>query len=154
TISPDGRYVTFTAVSADGKPALWLRRLDSNQAKMLEGTESCHSPFWSPDSKSIGFFTNAKLKRIAIDGGPPVTIAEAPGARGGTWNADNVIVFAPNWRGGLYRVSADGGPATPTTKIDEAHNETTHRWPWFLPDGKHFIYLAASHKAAKDSDQN
>src|SRR5712691_1184624 len=150
TLSPDGKFVTFAARPAEGKSSLWIRRLDSSEAKPLNGTERTTqeplTPFWSPDSKLLAFFAGGKLKRIDIEGGPAVTLADAGNGRGGSWNSDGVIIFSPNYRDAIYRVSANGGPVSAITKVDEAHGETTHRWPTFLPDGKHFLYLAGSHK--------
>jgi Tol biopolymer transport system component len=153
TLSPDGKFVTFAARPAEGKSSLWIRRLDSAEAKLLNGTERTTqaplTPFWSPDSKSLAFFAGGKLKRIDIEGGPAATIADAGNGRGGSWNSDGVIIFSPNYRDAIYRVSANGGPVTAITKVDEAHGETTHRWATFLPDGKHFLYLAGSHRGSE-----
>jgi hypothetical protein len=103
-------------------------------------------PFWSPDSRSIGFFANGKLKRIDINGGALTSLCDAPLGRGGTCGRDGVIVFAPDFRTPLYRVSALGGEPVAVTKfVSPKHN--THRWPYFLPDGKHFLYLAANHES-------
>jgi dipeptidyl aminopeptidase/acylaminoacyl peptidase len=98
-------------------------------------------PFWSPDSRFLGFFADGKLKKIDVSGGPPITLGNAPDARGGTWNSDGVIVFAPGAAGALHRISASGGGvSTPVTKLDETRVEISHRWPVFLPDGEHFLY--------------
>jgi Tol biopolymer transport system component len=151
TLSPNGRFVTFSATDKDGTYALWVRPLDSDQARIV--AIDAFSPFWSPDSRSIGFFTDGKLKRVDVSGGPATILADAPDGRGGTWNRDGTIVFEPEWRMPLHRVSASGGgKSTAISKIDD-RTETTHRWPWFLPDGKHFLYLAATHKdAASNTD--
>ncbi len=103
-------------------------------------------PFWSPDSRSIGFFTDDKLKRIELSGGSPVTICDSTLGRGGSWNQDGTIVAALYYNTGLYRVPASGGTPTPVTTIDGVHY-SSHRWPWFLPDGKHFLYIAIKHNA-------
>ncbi len=142
-VSPDGRRLAFVA-TAQGNRLLWVRSLDAISAQSLAGTEGAMTPFWSPDSRSIGFFADGKLKRIEAAGGPALTLCEAPGGRGGTWNRAGVIVFAPNFRGGLQRVSASGGASSVVSKLDEARGETTHRWPYFLPDGEHFLYLSAT----------
>jgi Tol biopolymer transport system component/predicted Ser/Thr protein kinase len=140
-LSPDGRRITFVAAT-EGKRLLWVRPLNGLTAQPLVGTDNPVYPFWSPDSRFLGFFADGKLKKIDASGGPPQTLCDAPVARGGTWNRDGVILFAPQPRIGLYRVSASGGVATPATQLDASRHESSHRWPWFLPDGRHFLYLA------------
>ena len=154
TISPDGRYLTFLAEDRTGKTMLWLRPLDSLEGHPIEGSEGGVYPFWSPDSRSIGFAAGGKLKRADVSGGPAVNICDVNDPRPGTWNRDGVIVFAPNWRDPLYRVSASGGTPAPVTQLDKSRSETTHRHPWFLPDGDHFLFLAATHLADNKSDLN
>jgi eukaryotic-like serine/threonine-protein kinase len=143
--SPDGRHVAFVAHRKGEADLVWLRALDGLAASALPGTEnaSSHSAaFWSPDSQSLGFFAEGKLKRIEINGGPPQLLADAPDGRGGTWNEQGVIVFAPAADGPLYRVSATGGRATPATRLEPS--ESGHRWPVFLPDGRRFIFHSRS----------
>ena len=94
-VSPDGRRIAIVATSADGKSQLWVRSLDTLTAQALAGTEGAFQPFWSPDSRFIGFFAGGKLKKIEVSGGPPITLCDAPDPRGGTWNRDGVIVFGP-----------------------------------------------------------
>ncbi len=144
TVSPDGHYLAFGAVTSDKKTHLWVRSLDSLAPQKLPGTEGASSPFWSPDSRFIGFFAQGKLKKIDVPGGPPVTLCDAPAGNGGAWNRDGVIVFAPNREGGLARVSAAGGIPTSATTLDRRRKETAHVWPQFLPDGSHFLYLVLS----------
>jgi serine/threonine protein kinase/Tol biopolymer transport system component len=139
-LSPDGRRVAFVA-AVEGKQLLWIRSLDVLSVQSLAGTEGAIFPFWSKDSRFVGFFAEQKLKKIDVAGGPPITLCDAPDARGGTWNRDGVIVFAPTSTGVLHRVPASGGTSTPITKLDETAVETSHRWPFFLPDGDHFLYL-------------
>lgn len=144
SVSPDGRRVVYGAPNADGKPMLWLRSLDSLTAQPLPGTDNAFfNTFWSPDSRYLGFFTNSdnKLKKIDITGGMPQTLADAPSGRGGTWNRDGVIIFAPSSDSPLFRMSASGGEQTPLTVLDESRQETSHRYPQFLPDGHHFLYM-------------
>jgi Tol biopolymer transport system component len=154
TVSPDGKWLTFAAVGAqDEDPALWIRSIDSLEARKLIA-EPFEFPFWSPDSRSLAYFGGGKLKRIEIGGGPPSIICDTQEGRGGTWRADGTIVFAPHWRGALHRVSASGGKSQPLTQLDEKAGETTHRFPSFLPDGKHFVYLGGTHLAAPSSERN
>jgi len=143
-LSPDGRRLAFVAKDASGNNLLWIRPLDSLAAQPLPGTENSSFPFWSPDSRFIGFFADGKLKRIDASGGPPQELCDAPVGRGGTWNQDGVILFAPLGSDSLYRVSAGGGVATPATRLDPARGEDGHRWPFFLPDGRHFLYAVTS----------
>ena len=148
-ISPDGRHLAFVGASSDGVQRLWIRSLDSLQARPLAGTEGISLPslpFWSPDSRFLGFFADGKLKKISASGGPPQTLCDASFGRGGTWaggstEGEDVIVFAPRQTSALYRVSAAGGEPMPVTVLDESTHETTHRHPHFLPDGRHFLYL-------------
>jgi len=137
-LSPDGRQLAFIANSEKGSQ-LWLRPLDEATAKPLAGTEGATSPFWSPDDRAIGFFADGKLKRLDLRGGAPQVLAEAPIGRGGTWNRDGVIVFSPNATGGLMRVPATGGVPAMVTR--PGAGQASHRWPQFLPDGRHFLFL-------------
>jgi serine/threonine protein kinase/Tol biopolymer transport system component len=138
-VSPDGRRLVFVASSPDGKTQLWIRPLDSLLAQSLAGTGGASFPFWSPDSRFVGFFAGGKLKKIGISGGTPITLADAPNPRGGTWSSTGVIVFSPTTPGPLHRVSDAGGVAIPATTV-KAENGGNHRAPWFLPDGRHFLY--------------
>jgi Tol biopolymer transport system component len=137
-LSPDGRQIVFVA-SGGGASRLWLRSLASTTAQPLAGTEGAASPFWSPDSRSVGFFAEGKLKRLDIGGGTPQTLATVNGPRGGTWNADGVILFGQNLGGPLFRVLASGGQAVAVTKLDR---QSGHRYPSFLPDGRQFLFYA------------
>jgi Tol biopolymer transport system component len=153
TLSPDGRYVTFAAEQGDYR-GLWLRRLDEPEPRPIEGGRDGTYPFWAPDSRSLAFFQQGKLRRASVSGGPAVTIAAAPEARGGSWAPDGTILFESHWREPLSKVSAEGGPVTAATSLDPGRSETTHRWPWFLPDGRHFLYLAGSHTVDVGSELN
>src|SRR3989442_366151 len=139
-ISPDGLRLAFVATDASGKTLLWIRPLDSINAQPLSGTEEATLPFWSPDSRFIGFFAGGKLKKIEVTGGPAQTLCNATIPRGATWNRDGVIIFTPGTLEPLYRVSAAGGEPTPVTTFDKSRGETGHRWPYFLPDGRPFLY--------------
>ncbi len=143
-LSPDGRRLVFSAHTAESPKALWVRQLDSDTAQHLDGTDGAYFPFWSADSRYIGFFAEGKLKKISAAGGPITTLADAPNPRGGAWGRDDVIVFTPDFRDSLYKVGAAGGRPVRVTTLDTTKH-TTHRWPFFLPDGKHFIYLATNH---------
>ncbi len=141
-ISPDGRMAVFTASDSIGKTSLFVRPLRDVSARQLQGTDDASYPFWSPDNKSIGFFSKGKLKKIDVIGGLPLTMCIAPAGRGATWNREGVIVFAGNSNNGLYRISAAGGEPTPLTTLDTTRSEASHRWPCFLPDGRHFLYMS------------
>jgi serine/threonine protein kinase len=140
-ISPNGLTLVFVGTDSTGRDRLWVRSLNSLAALPLPGTEDATYPFWAPDSRFIGFFASGKLKKIEATGGPPLTICDAPQGRGGTWNNEGIIVFAPSNATGLSKVAAAGGDPTPVTRIDSSRHEVNHRWPWFLPDGKHFLYV-------------
>lgn len=141
-ISPDGTKWAFVAISKDNTRQLWVRALDSVTAQPLNGTDEASFPFWSPDSRYIGFFAGGKLRRIEASGGPAQTLCDAVNGRGGTWNRDGVILFAPAGSGGLSRVADTGGVPVEVTTLDQKSGEVSHRWPWFLPDGKHFLFQA------------
>ena len=142
-LSPDGRQLAFTATSNGGKPMLWLRPLQSLTRRALPGTDGAAFPFWAPDGQAIGFFANGALKRISLAGGLPQLLCEAPDGRGGSWNAEGTIIFSPSRESGVARVPAAGGLAASVTSVDRPH-ERGHLWPRFLPDGRHFLYLADS----------
>jgi serine/threonine protein kinase len=139
-VSPDGRMLAFGGSGPEGKPRLWVRPLGSLVAQALAETDGASYPFWSPDSRSVGFFAQGKLRRIDVAGGSPHVLCDAPAGRGGTWNQQGVIVFAPDVIGPLYQVSAAGGVPTPVSVVD-TQGGMTHRWPWFLPDGRDFLYV-------------
>ena len=141
-ISPDGSRLVFAARDDKGKEQLYIRPLNSVTATPIAGTDEASYPFWSPDSREIGFFADAKLKKIDANGGPPQTLCDSAIGRGGAWSKDGVIVFAAGPQQALLRVSADGGASEPASKLDLARGENSHRWPYFLPDGKHFLFWA------------
>ena len=154
TLSPDGRRLAFVAAPPGGKRSLWVRPLDGLSAQRLDGTENADFPFWSPDSGSIGFFADAKLKRVDVGGGAVVTLCDAsPNGLGGTWSRDGTILFGLPSRP-IHRVADSGGASEPVTKLDTSRRETTHRYPQFLPDGRHFLYLAANLAGAPDDPAN
>ena len=152
SISPDGRHVVF--VATQNTFTLWIRSLGEVTPRSIAGTEGAAFPFWSPDSRFIGFFADGKLRKVQMSGGPPTILCEALSGRGGTWNENNVIVFDPAPTGALLQVSAAGGVPAPVTTLDMSYGETNHRFPHFLPDGRHFFYTAvtgASGSAPKPS---
>jgi eukaryotic-like serine/threonine-protein kinase len=150
-LSPQGDKLAFVAHSGDSK-LLWVRSLSNDAAQALDGTSGAAHPFWSPDGSYLGFFAGGKLMKIPAAGGPVATLADAPNPRGGTWSINDVIVFEGQYIDGLMKVNAQGGAAEPATVLDRTKH-STHRWPWFLPDGKHFLFLATNHTGG-DPKQN
>jgi serine/threonine protein kinase len=141
-VSPDGRQLAFVALGPDGKTALWVRALSGSGAQQLNGTEGAISPFWSPDSRHLGFFADRRLKTIDVASSAVQILCDSYFAWGATWNREGTIVFGPTLRGPLQRVPASGGTPTPVTKLMRQGTVQTDRWPFFLPDGKHFLYFA------------
>ncbi len=144
TVSPDGQSVAFGARDSSGKAGLWVQRLDSPGPALLTETVGMGSIFWSPDSRSLGYLDGGegKLKTISVAGGTPATLCDARSPRGGTWNRRGDIVFAPLAQGPLFRVPASGGEPVQATWIDATRHEEAHRFPCFLPDGDHFLYVS------------
>jgi serine/threonine protein kinase len=140
-VSPNGKSIVFVASAPGSKPQIWVRDLASIETRALAGTEGAFFPFWSPDSTSIGFFAEEKLKRIAVNGGAPIVLADAPNPRGGSWSSTGVIIFAPGGAA-LARVPAAGGDATEAIALNRSIGELYQRWPFFLPDGKRFLYAS------------
>ncbi len=139
-LSPDGRQLVFVASDDSGVAQLWLRSLETTTAQPLAGTEEARWPFWSPDGRSIGFLTQNALKRLDVGGGAPRTLASLNNPSGGTWGADNTLLFIRGNGGPVMRVSATGGEVTAVTTIESEH--TGHRNPYFLPDGRRFLFTA------------
>ncbi len=148
-VSPDGTSVVFAAIDTLGRRQLWLRRLDSLTAGPLPGTENATFPFWAPDSKAVAFFADAKLKRVDLNAGSALTLCDAPSGRGGTWSSQGTIVFAPTPRSGLQQVPAGGGTPADLTSLDSTPYQS-HRWPQFLPDGRHFLFLSVQQEEGVD----
>lgn len=147
-LSPDGNSIAFTATGTDGKTAIWIRPAGSLDARQLAGTDDASFPFWSPDSRSLGFFADGRLRTVDLDGSGQ-NVAEAPFGRGGAWGPNGVILYSPGTQTPLMRVSPGAAPVE-ATHIDKSQH-TSHRWPAFLPDGKHFLYLAINHDPAKSA---
>ena len=145
-ISPDGRQLAFVAIDKDGQERLWLRPLASADARVLAGTEGAYSPFWSPDSRTIAFFTLSELKRIDVSGGATQTICRTSGnPGGGSWSEQQVILFSASNGIGVRRVPATGGEPQPVTALQAG--TIAHMWPVFMPDGRHFMYLSSTGRA-------
>jgi Tol biopolymer transport system component len=150
-LSPDGASIAFAATGADGKTALLVRPTNALEARALPGTTGAMFPFWSPDSRSLGFFAEGKLKTIDVSGGSAQVVCDATLGRGAAWGPGDVIIFSAGPTSPLMRVSASGGTPAPMTTLDAAQH-TSHRWPFFLPDGKHFLYLALNHDPTKSAN--
>jgi Tol biopolymer transport system component len=160
SLSPDGQHLAFLA-SATGGGELWIRDLESSRTRALDGTEGARAPFWSPDSRSVGFEADGKLRKVDLAGGPPETIVNPGGSRfGAAWSVNGTIVFHGALGGPLFRVTRVGSTAVAVTHLDESRGELSHNWPHFLPDGRHFLFLSVNAKppatqlwlAALDSD--
>jgi serine/threonine protein kinase/Tol biopolymer transport system component len=150
-VSPDGRHLAFIANTGDfGKGELWIRDFDSLGFREVPGTTEAADPFWSPDSRFIGFFHSNSLKKIPLSGGPILSLCETDSEHGESWSPNGVILFA-KIPGALFRVSDNGGRATPVTELDKASGETNHCCPWFLPDGHHFLYTALNQDPTKNA---
>jgi eukaryotic-like serine/threonine-protein kinase len=139
-LSPDGQMLAFAATDATGQSFLWIRSLSSSEAKRIDHTEGALLPFWSPDSQFVGFWAEAKLKKIRRWGGVPEVIYSVPEIAQGVWGPDGMVLFARAVNTPIFRVLPAGGTATPATSL--LPGEVSHMWVQFLPDGKHFIYLA------------
>jgi hypothetical protein len=148
-LSPDGTYVAFIA-RKDDKNSLWLRPLDRIDATPVRGTDDAYFPFWSPDGTAVGFFMQGKLWRTDLNGDSPTPICDAPEARGGSWGSGDIIIFAPLFGGPIFQVSAAGGKPKPVTSVSVTSNNVSDRWPTFLPDGKHFLFLNSPYGNAAD----
>ena len=153
-LSPDGTLMVFPALNAQGKTLLWVRPLDTLDARAIPGTEEGLYPFWSPDSRSIGFFAQKKLKRVDVAGGAVQAICDAADGRGGTWSREGVILFAPGAETPLHRVSSSGGQPSAVLSLDSKRGEDSQRWPLFLPDGRHFLYFSYVGANPETKNQN
>ncbi|MGI8785733.1 MAG: protein kinase domain-containing protein [Acidobacteriota bacterium] len=151
SVSPDGSRLAFVATRPDAKNTLWVRSLSASSAQQLNGTDGAMFPFWSTDSRRVGFFAEGKLKTVDISGGAPQILCDAEVGRGATWNGGGIIVFAPRIAGPLYRIADSGGVSAPVTTIPRQGSGQAHRWPSFLPDGKHFLYFV--HWSAPEDNQ-
>lgn len=141
-ISPDGTRLAFVAVGPEGTPSLWVRSLGAAAAQQISGTDYALYPFWAPDSRRLGFFNEGKLKTVDLATNAVRILCDALHGQGGSWNQDDVIIFGPDVIGIIYRVAATGGVPAVATKAPEENSGQTYRWPYFLPDGKHFLFQA------------
>ena len=142
-LSPDGRNLV-TRLTTDDVSRLWVRPMERVTGTVLGGTEGASFPFWDPSGRYVGFFSDGKLKKVDIFGAPPQTLAVAANGRGGSWNSEGVILFAPANDGPLFRIPAIGGQPVQVTELNKSTGETAHRQPRFLPDGVHFLYHVVS----------
>src|SRR5262249_39714818 len=142
-LSPDGQSIVFVASAAGARPTLWLRPLQADPAREMPGTDGADFPFWSPDSRWVGFFADGKLKKIPAGGGPALAIVDAPDPRGGSWGPGETILFGTGTQG-IYRASASGGTVMSVTEPNVPRHEGSHRNPECLPDGKHFLFAVRS----------
>jgi Tol biopolymer transport system component len=154
-MAPNGHTLAVVAYQESArKNAIWIYEVGLQTARILSNTEGASYPFWSPDGLRVAFFADGKLKKLELSGGPVQIICDAPSGRGGTWNKDDVVVFTPDATLGpgraLYRVSASGGTPSRISEVDTSRGEQSHRWPMFLPDGRHFVYLAANFSARRE----
>jgi eukaryotic-like serine/threonine-protein kinase len=151
-LSPEGQTLAFVAYSKQAnKNVIYVQPIGGRSANWLQGTEGATYPFWSPDGRSLGFFAQGKLKRIDVSSGrSPQLVADAPFGRGGSWSRDGIILFTPDAWSGLFRVPASGGTPVQVTKTDRSQYQVSHRWPVFLPDGRHFLYLACNFSGRLD----
>ena len=150
-VSPDGGRIAFVGHTSDGRQYLWVRALKALGAQPLPGTENAVSPFWSPDSRFLGFFADGKLKKIEASGGPPQIVCDSTVGLGGTWNREGTIIFAAGASPILYQVPDSGGTPRPITTLDRTRQEIGHLWPSFLPDGRHFFYFSNTPQRADRS---
>ena len=151
-LSPDGSHIAFIA-RKDGKNMLWLRSLDHLEATPVEGSDDAYYPFWAADGTAVAFFRQGKLWRTDLNAGAPTLICDASEARGGSWNRGDTIIFTPSFGGPVFQVPAAGGTPRPVTKVSVAAAYLSDRWPAFLPDGKHFLFLRSPFGTSGDSNE-
>jgi Tol biopolymer transport system component len=144
TLSHDGRRLVFLGLGEAGAPSLWVRELATGKTEELPGTRGANYPFWSPDDRWLAFLANGKLNKISVAGGPPIVLCDANTGRGGTWGPDGTILFQPDFSEPLHRVPSGGGRPESITELNEEQFHLAHRWPYFLPDGRHFLFYVVS----------
>lgn len=144
-LSPDGRRLAHTATGADGVLRIWVRDLDKVESRPIEGTENAQSLFWSPDSRFLAFGAGNQLKKVDVTGGPPITLCDSATPVGsGAWSRNGTIVFGGRGAGPMQKVAETGGVPSPITMLDRTHADSFHSFPFFLPDGSHFVYFRAA----------
>ncbi len=150
-VSPDGRRIAFVATTSPGAVltrtttrSLWVRDLAEAEAREVPGTDGAQYPFWSHDGRQLGFFAGGRLNKVDLRGGPVVPLCDTQDGRGGSWNADGVILFQQRWSEGLMKIPAGGGTPEPVTTLDAARSDVAHRWPRFLPDGRRFLFFVVN----------
>jgi serine/threonine protein kinase len=148
-LSPDGRQLAVVAADSSGTSRLYIRQLDSRAAQPLGGTEGASFPFWSPDSRFVAFLAQSRLKKIAVTGGDVVTLADAAFGAAGAWSQDDVILFTPRGNAPLFRVAASSGPAVEATTLVAETGDVQHSFPFFLPDGRHFLFFVVGGTAGQ-----
>src|SRR5262249_36299124 len=150
-ISPDGRYIAFNATDSEGKTQIWVRALNALAAQPLPGTDGTSRPFWSPDSRFLGFMAEGKLKKIEVTGGPAQKVGDAPTGSDGSWGTQGMILYDGTGTDPIYKVAAAGGTPVVAAKQEPSRKETQVGWPEFLPDGRHFLYMAYGSKPEESS---
>jgi serine/threonine protein kinase/Tol biopolymer transport system component len=150
-LSPDGRYLAFVGINKEGVHRLWIRYLSDPKPQLIANSEAATEPFWSPDSRSVGYFASGKMYRVDITGGSPRLITDATNGRGGAWNSSGTILYGPNPTVGLWTVADSGGSGQPFSRPDPLVHSANRRWPQILPDGQHFICFARSDVSAAES---
>ncbi len=152
-ISPNGRFIAFVGKDSTGNDKLWVRPVNSLTARILTDAYRYSYPFWSPDNKFIAYFNNDKLMKVSLEAGTSLPICDVQNGRGGSWSINGYIIIAPDSYGGLYKVNSSGGTLEPVVKIDSTNTGLSLRWPYFLPDGEHFVYMQRAYgsiSAAED----
>jgi eukaryotic-like serine/threonine-protein kinase len=150
-LSPDGRYLAFVSSNQEGLRRLWIRALGDPKPQLIANSDGATEPFWSPDSRSVGYFAGGKMHRVDIAGGSPRLITDASNGRGASWSPNGTILYGPNPSLGLWTVADSGGVGVPFSKVDPAVHSPNRRWPQILPDGSHFICFARSDVSTSES---
>jgi eukaryotic-like serine/threonine-protein kinase len=153
-VSPDGSTLAYTGQDSTGQALLFIRRLDKAEAYAIAGTNDAAYPFWSPDSRSVAFFSGGEMRRVDVAGGPVISVCKGENPKGGSWNLDDQIIFAPAHNSPIHIVSANGGTPTPVTSLQNGQLDRSHRFPIWLPDGRHFLYLAVERTSGTTVDEN